>query len=105
MSRRTNLTCLAYARVKFFLRINTAVDAPVLIANADRPLTSISEYRCKATRRSTMYADQFENRLARVRHRFAVTLESKIEDTVISANQMSGGGNGMAKHISDSYRS
>jgi hypothetical protein len=52
-----------------------------------------------------MYADQFENRLARVRHRFAVTLESKIEDTVISANQMSGGGNGMAKHISDSYRS
>jgi hypothetical protein len=51
-----------------------------------------------------MYADQFETRLARVRHRFATTLESKIEDAVISANRMSRGDDGEVKHISDSYR-
>jgi hypothetical protein len=53
---------------------------------------------------STMYPDQFETRLARVRHRFAVTLESKIEDTVVSASLMSRGKEGVIKHISDSYR-
>jgi hypothetical protein len=30
-----------------------------------------------------MYADQFESRLAIVRHRFATTLESKITDVVV----------------------
>jgi hypothetical protein len=51
-----------------------------------------------------MYPDQFETRLARVRHRFATTLESKIEDAVISANLMSRGNDGVLKHISESYR-
>ena len=51
-----------------------------------------------------MHADQFETRLAIVRHRFATTLESKIEDAVISANLMSDGGIGMNKQISKSYR-
>jgi hypothetical protein len=51
-----------------------------------------------------MYADQFETRLARVRHRFATTLESKIEDAVISANRMSRSDDGVVKNISDSYR-
>ena len=31
-----------------------------------------------------MHADQFETRLAKVRHRFATTLESKITDAVVS---------------------
>jgi HPt (histidine-containing phosphotransfer) domain-containing protein len=51
-----------------------------------------------------MYADQFETRLARVRHRFATTLESKIKDAVISANCMTLGQGGLTKKISDSYR-
>jgi hypothetical protein len=51
-----------------------------------------------------MYADQFETRLARVRHRFATTLESKIESAVISASRMSRSDDGVIKHISDSYR-
>jgi hypothetical protein len=52
-----------------------------------------------------MHADQFEIRLARVRHRFATTLESKIGDAVVSANRMSRGDDGMIKHVSESYRS
>jgi hypothetical protein len=51
-----------------------------------------------------MYADRFEACLARVRHRFAASLESKIEDTVIWANRMSRGDDGVVKHISESYR-
>jgi hypothetical protein len=51
-----------------------------------------------------MYADLFERRLARVRHRFAATLESKITDTVVSANLMSRGGDSVIKRVSDSYR-
>jgi hypothetical protein len=51
-----------------------------------------------------MHADQFETRLARVRHRFATTLESKITNAVVSADQMSRSGDGIAKHVSDSYR-
>jgi hypothetical protein len=54
---------------------------------------------------STMHADQFEVRLAIVRHRFATTLESQIEDAVVSANRMSGSGkDGFIKHVSESYR-
>jgi hypothetical protein len=51
-----------------------------------------------------MYADQFESRLARVRHRFATTLEGKITDAVISADHMSRSGSGVIKHVSESYR-
>jgi hypothetical protein len=51
-----------------------------------------------------MHADQFEIRLARVRHRFATTLESKIQDAVVSVDRMTRGQGGMIKHISDSYR-
>jgi uncharacterized Fe-S center protein len=46
-----------------------------------------------------MHADQFETRLARVRHRFAATLESKITEAVVSADHMS-----RSKHVSESYR-
>jgi hypothetical protein len=51
-----------------------------------------------------MHADQFETRLARVRHRFATTLESKITDAVISAGRMSPDDDGVIKHVCDSYR-
>jgi hypothetical protein len=51
-----------------------------------------------------MYNDQFETRLARVRHRFATTLESKIKDAVVSIDRMTRGGGEVTKHISDSYR-
>ena len=52
-----------------------------------------------------MHTDQFEVRLAIVRHRFATTLESKIEAAVVSADHMSRGGKeGFVKHISESYR-
>jgi hypothetical protein len=52
-----------------------------------------------------MHADQFEVRLAIVRHRFATTLESKIEDAVASANRMSScSKDGFIKHVSESYR-
>jgi chemotaxis protein histidine kinase CheA len=36
-----------------------------------------------------MYADQFESRLAIVRHRFATTLESKITEVVVTTDRMS----------------
>jgi HPt (histidine-containing phosphotransfer) domain-containing protein len=51
-----------------------------------------------------MHADQFEVHLAKLRHRFATSLESKIKDTVVSANRMSHGSDGVAKDISESYR-
>jgi hypothetical protein len=52
-----------------------------------------------------MHADQFEVRLAIVRHRFATTLESKIEDAVVSAGRMSSSSkDGFVKHVSESYR-
>jgi hypothetical protein len=35
--------------------------------------------------------DQFEARLARVRHRFATTLENKISNVVVSADKMTHG--------------
>lgn len=52
-----------------------------------------------------MHADQFEVRLAKVRHRFATTLESKIKDAVVSANRMSRSNDGVTRHINESYRS
>ena len=51
-----------------------------------------------------MQADQFETRLAIVRHRFATTLESKITDAVVSADHMSHSSVGVTKHVSESYR-
>jgi hypothetical protein len=44
-----------------------------------------------------MYADQFESRLAIVRHRFATTLESKITDVVVSTDHMSRSEDGAIK--------
>ena len=51
-----------------------------------------------------MYNDQFETRLARVRHRFATTLESKVKDAVVSADRMTHSHGGVTKQISDCYR-
>lgn len=51
-----------------------------------------------------MYSDQFESRLAIVRHRFATTLESKITDVVISTDRMSRSKDNAVKDLSDSYR-
>jgi hypothetical protein len=51
-----------------------------------------------------MYADQFEVRLARVRHRFATTLEGKIRDAVVCADHMTHGQGGVVQHVSESYR-
>ena len=50
-----------------------------------------------------MYADQFETRLARVRHRFATTLEGKITNAVVTADHMSCSADGVM-HVSESYR-
>jgi hypothetical protein len=52
-----------------------------------------------------MHADLFEIRLARVRHRFATSLTSKIETAVVSANHMASSNDGVIKRISESYRS
>jgi hypothetical protein len=51
-----------------------------------------------------MHADHYEIRLARVRHRFATTLESKITDAVVSVDLMTHSDSGVIKYISDSYR-
>jgi hypothetical protein len=51
-----------------------------------------------------MHADLFAVRLAKVRHRFATTLESKITAVVVSADCMSRSNDGMTKHISKSYQ-
>lgn len=51
-----------------------------------------------------MYNDQFEVRLARVRHRFATTLESKVKDAVVAAESMADSHEGGTKQISDCYR-
>jgi hypothetical protein len=53
---------------------------------------------------NTMYADQFQSRLAKIRHRFATTLESKITNVVISTDRMSRGEGGAIKDLSESYR-
>ena len=51
-----------------------------------------------------MYSDRFEMGVARLRHRFAATLESKITTTVISADHMARGDDPIFKHVSESYR-
>jgi hypothetical protein len=50
-----------------------------------------------------MYTNEFDARLARVRHRFATTLESKIIEAVVSADRMSRGHTEI-KYVLDSYR-
>ena len=51
-----------------------------------------------------MPTDRFEARLARVRHRFATTLESKISNAVVSADKMTHGDGGALECVSESYR-
>ena len=51
-----------------------------------------------------MYADNFESRIAIVRHRFATALESKIEDVAVSADRMFRGDDKVSELISESYR-
>jgi HPt (histidine-containing phosphotransfer) domain-containing protein len=51
-----------------------------------------------------MYASQFQSRLATVRQRFAVTLESKIRDTMESVQGMSGSDDVIASFVRQSYR-
>jgi chemotaxis protein histidine kinase CheA len=51
-----------------------------------------------------MYNDQFEARVAIVRHRFATTLSSKIENTMVSADRISRNDGSVIKHVADSYR-
>ena len=51
-----------------------------------------------------MYSDMFEVRIARVRHRFAATLENKITATMVSADHMSSYDGSVVKYVSDSYR-
>lgn len=51
-----------------------------------------------------MYSDLFEVRVARVRHRFATTLENKIETTMVSADRLGRNEGSAVKYVSDSYR-
>jgi chemotaxis protein histidine kinase CheA len=51
-----------------------------------------------------MYTDRFEMRVARVRHRFATTLENKIETAMVSADRMSRNDGSVIAYVSDSYR-
>jgi chemotaxis protein histidine kinase CheA len=51
-----------------------------------------------------MLADLYEVRIARVRHRFATTLENKIETTMVSADRISRNQGSAIQHVSDSYR-
>ncbi len=51
-----------------------------------------------------MYADEFEVRVARVRHRFATTLENKIETTMVSAEHMSRDDSCVIEQVAESYR-
>ena len=51
-----------------------------------------------------MHADQFERRVAMVRHRFATTLADKIENTMISADRMSRNDGSVIQYVSESYR-
>ena len=51
-----------------------------------------------------MHVDQFEVRLARVRHRFATTLESKITDMVAATEHMKDGDRRAPECVDKSYR-
>ena len=56
------------------------------------------------SREKPVHADYFEIRLARTRHSFAATLESKITDAVVSADHMTHDDGGVIGYVSDSYR-
>ena len=51
-----------------------------------------------------MPVDPYNERLAKVRHRFAATLESKITDTYIALPNMSGDGAAVTGVIDETYR-
>jgi len=51
-----------------------------------------------------MYADQFEVRIARVRHRFATALESKIVHALVLADGMAKDEDDHSRLVSDCYR-
>ena len=51
-----------------------------------------------------MSVDQFTERLAKVRHRFASTLESKIKDTYIALPKLSGDGDDLVEVLEETYR-
>jgi hypothetical protein len=51
-----------------------------------------------------MYVDQFEARIARVRHRFATALESKIAQVFVLADGMVRDEDGHFELVSDCYR-
>jgi hypothetical protein len=75
-----------------------------LTAKSDCKLRSDVEDRFQETKgEHPMHVDQFEARLARVRHRFATTLESKISETVVSAEHMGDGDHRALECVSRSY--
>jgi chemotaxis protein histidine kinase CheA len=51
-----------------------------------------------------MYADRFEVCIARVRHRFATTLENKIQTTMAAADHMTRNDGGAVQYVTNSYR-
>ena len=51
-----------------------------------------------------MYADRFEVCIARVRHRFATTLESKIRTAMAAADHMTRKDGGAVQYVTSSYR-
>jgi chemotaxis protein histidine kinase CheA len=51
-----------------------------------------------------MSVDQFTERLAKVRHRFASTLESKIKDTYVALPRLSGDGDDLVDVLGETYR-
>jgi len=54
--------------------------------------------------KSTMPIEPFTERLAKVRHRFASTLESKIEDAFVALPNLSGDGAEVAEAVGETYR-
>jgi chemotaxis protein histidine kinase CheA len=51
-----------------------------------------------------MPVDQFTERLAKVRHRFAATLECKIKDTYVALPKLSGDGHDTLEVLGETYR-
>jgi HPt (histidine-containing phosphotransfer) domain-containing protein len=75
-----------------------------LTEKRDRQLSTRVEACRNQTWEVAMYTDLFEIRVARVRHRFAATLQSKIDTAMVSADRMSRGDGSVIKYVSDSYR-
>lgn len=51
-----------------------------------------------------MFTDQFTERLARVRHRYVSTIESKIDDTYADLPRLVGDGPEVASTLEETYR-